>query len=313
MKNLLLFSFFSFFVVSAFASEPVELEKKILQTSSHRLIYTEQSKSKSDLPTLIFLPGINRGLLSSKDAFAQNLIENHLSFVFMHFAEHPDSVAETSADEKPDFSKIDRELLADEVIEVVNQLGIDRAIPVTLSYSAVVTAHLDRQRFPVVIETAPIATQTDDLPEGLRSLYEMWDAWLKLNPFSRDWLMGVKKVQLNQHWAEQVDGNSDRLPILKSPEYRERAIQGYTALTLAAEDFDLRQQDFKKGPARYFILGAKESAYRAQIQKEAVAIYQKQTGAKDNLFVIPNAGHIVPVDQPDAYLDAVQKFLKQAL
>jgi pimeloyl-ACP methyl ester carboxylesterase len=289
------------------SSSAFALNNGTVRIDGNRVISYESELSNGKGPHFVLLPGIYRGL-RSEDAFVQALVAAKVSFVTFHFAEQPDSVAKTSATKEPDFSKITTADLAAEVDALVDHLKIKgTVIPVTLSYSGTVTPYLNPERYPVVIEASPLGTDTDTLPQGWVQMMKAWEAWMKWNPLGAIWVANAKAAQLRQHWTPWVNSNAERTPELKNPTYRERAFQGYQSLSLAAEGFDLRNEDFAAGPQRYFILGANEEAQRSAIQQEAIEMYQKQTGHKNNVIVIKEAGHIVMSDQPEAFIKALKK------
>lgn len=305
MKNFILSFVLLFSVTSAFASS---LQKLVLP--GKRILTYQGNFNQSEGPVLIFLPGIYRGFHGT-EKFLQLLKEQNVPYVHFHFAEHPDSIVHTNQ-KRPDFSTVMAKDLADEVSALVDELEIENPVPVTLSYSAVVTQHLDSEKFPVVFETAPIGLDTDGLPADVVTFYKSWEAWLSLFPFYGEfWIKQTKEYHLRNHWGKTVDEYKERLPQLKDSEYRERALQGYIALSRSSENFDFRKQDFKNGPKRFFILGQNEDEDRKRIQLEAIQKYTKVTGHKNNTFVLPDAGHVVPNDEPSAYVEALVNLLSQ--
>lgn len=300
-----------FFLLSLSAS--ADWTRGIVQTSSHRAIHYERYVSKTkgpEEPVLLLLPGIFRGFLSA-DKMTPELVAADLPFILMHFAEQADSVVLTPHNSEADFSQVDLKTLTEEVSSVAAELRLRKVIPVTISYSGLLTQALDPVRFPVVIEVAPMAKDTDEYPPALVQYYEWWETWVKTMPYGAAWLLNAKKVQLGSYWRKYLNQQKNRLPQLSDDEVMNQAVQGYTALSLAADGFDLRKQDFKKGPQRFFILGEQESPYRAEIQNEAVSEYQRQTGHNGNVVVIKGAGHLVPIDQPAAYVGALKNILQK--
>jgi pimeloyl-ACP methyl ester carboxylesterase len=303
-------SLFLFLQVVFLSGAQAKWSHGAVNLSDRRVLVYERYQPKQVGPTLIFLPGIYRGQLQS-DPVTKPLMESGIPFVTMHFAEQPDSIVATAKDSEPDFSKVELQTLAQEVSALAKHLNLEFAIPVTLSYSAAVTSHLDRSRFPVVIEVAPISKSTDTLPDSIVGFYELWESWVRSMPFGSAWLLAQKKAQLQTYWSRWSDGYSARLPLLKDPVYRDRASKGYTALTLAADGFDLRKQDFRKGPQRFWILGSEEQASRSDIQNRAIESYQKTTGHEGSVFVIQGAGHVVSSDEPEKFVETLKVILRQ--
>lgn len=276
---------------------------KTLELPANRVLgYHSEIQDGETGPVLVLMPGIFRGYYA-KEPFLKILKQAKISYVAFHFAEQPESVARTGK-EAPDFSKVTAKDLAQEVSALVDELEITQPLPVTLSYSAVVTQHLNVSRFPFVIETAPIGKDTDGLPDTVAQFYAFWEAWLKTIPFYGEiWLKQTKEYHLRNHWTPTVEEYAAGLPILKQPQYKERAVQGYISLTRSSEGFHLARQDFAKGPFRYFIIGQNEDNDRLRIQSQAIEKYQKDMEHRDNVYVIKGAGHIVPNDQPKAFAE----------
>jgi len=303
MKKILLSSVFAVLLsVSAWA-------QSTLQLSNNRTLAYETFSMDAKGPVFVFLPGIYRGYSSAEklDQEVLNLLkQSGFPFVLMHFAEHPESVA-LSGKATPNYSTVDAQDLADEVSALVSHLKIKHAIPVTLSFSSVITAHLDTKMFPAVIETAPIGTNTETLSKtdlaSYNSLY-----FMSQNPFlGRAWLNKMLEPTLRQKWTPWVEHYAERMTILQKPDYHERGMKGYLALSASSVGFDLRQQKFAKGPIRFFILGENEMPERKKVQLEAISLYEKATQNNGMVVTIPGAGHGVPTDQPRAYVDLLKQ------
>jgi len=303
MKKMLLTSVFAALLsVSAWA-------QSTLQLSNNRVLSYETFSMDAKGPVFVFLPGIYRGYSSEEelDQKVLNLLkQSGFPFVFMHFAEHPESVSLTGK-ATPNYSAVDAKALAGEVAALVTHLKIKHAIPVTLSFSSVVTPHLDTKMFPAVIETAPIGTNTETLSAtdlaSYNSLY-----FMSQNPFlGRAWLNKMLEPTLRQKWTPWVEHYAERMTILQKPDYHERAMKGYLALSASSVGFDLRKQNFAKGPLRFFILGENEMAERKKTQLEAISLYEKATQNKGMVVTISGAGHGVPTEQPKAYVDLLKQ------
>ncbi|MBC7741978.1 MAG: hypothetical protein H7061_07270 [Bdellovibrionaceae bacterium] len=81
-------------------------------------------------------------------------------------------------------------------------------------------------------------------------------------------------------------------------------------MSLAADNFDYRTQDFSKGPRRYFILGEDENPTPAKLQIEAIHKYEQQTEHKNSSIKLKHAGHIIPSDAPADYLEKILSVIK---
>ncbi len=294
-----------------------------LELSNNRVLVYETSDLDQPGPVFLFMPGIFRGLTMNEDTsklpdvqkipFSQFLKEKKIPFILMHFAEQPASVAATGS-VRPDFSNTNADVLADEVLALTKQLKLKHVIPISLSFSGSVISHLDKATFPAVIETASISTDTDTLDPAAVSSFNMWaSTTIMFNPiFGPAIVEQARQTMLRQYWGPVVNGYANTYPNLQQSEYHERAVEGYLGLSASAKGFDVRNQDFAKGPARIFILGANEEPARLKLQKEAVAMYEKSRHVSGTSIILAGAGHTVPVDQPKAYVEILEQIYQKS-
>lgn len=261
-------------------------------------------------PVLVFLPGIFRGLRRSSDLFLKQLEEQGIAYVAMHFSTHPDSVARLNAKDRPDFEGVSSKDLAGEVVQLVETLGIENPLPVSLSYSGTVTSHLPKTIFPVVIETAPLGRFDESNPE-IAAATRIWSDWLSMWPGGA-WIAKIQRdIAFNTYWSRVVDGLAEALPELKEGSRSQWATEGFVAMAKAVEDYDIRKQDFLDSPQRIFILGEKEEGRRLKLQSEAIIEAGRQTGKAIEVYKIEGAGHIIPADQPEKYLQLLKDISSQ--
>lgn len=261
------------------------------------------------LPTLVLMPGIFRGLMA-EDRFIQLLQARGVPFVAIHFSAHPDSIARLGANENVDFSQLTLKSWADETESVVASFRLRRPVLISLSYSGTVTSQFSRSHFPFVLETAPLGRFDESNPE-LAQLTRWWSSWFSLIPV---WGPSVARTtidnQYRMYWSNVLRETATRLPTLADARRRALATEGYVALVRSVENYDIRQQDFVNGPRRIWIFGEKEEPRRRAFQNQAAAIYAQKTGDRTLPLQVKGAGHIIPTEQPEAYLELVTKILQ---
>lgn len=282
-------------------------DEKVITLKDRSQIYAISSiTQESDSPTFIFLPGIYRGYYKD-ESFLGRLSARKINWIAMHFSRHPESVL---AGSPVWLMPTSSSQLAHEVLQVKRAFKIKKPIVVSLSYSTSIVPYLDTREFPVVVETAPMGRADESLPpekqfpvsEQWMSFFPIWNSWMKISAdywsYRYYWMKMVQEKLLPQY-----------------PHYQKQQYliaEGLAQLGFASRDFDLREQNFESGPKRYWILGQNENAVRKKIQLEAIGHYRRFNPApgENNVFIVPSASHIIPVDQPEAYTQILVEILK---
>jgi pimeloyl-ACP methyl ester carboxylesterase len=283
---------------SAFAA----VEKLNLNLSPNRLISLELVKgSDPKLPTLLFLPGVNRSLLAKEKAL-QLLAKKGFGVATMNFSVQPFSVSQLEESVAPEFLSKNYTLedLAVEVDAVAAELQQDykikNIIPVSISYSAAVSSFL--KKYPLIIDAAPMTASAAVNPD-LENYRTMLKAGEIFNPIYGP---AITRSLLDQtyytNWVKQVDGivsqfdlNADRKPDM---------IKGYASLSRAAEGFVWDLSKTSKETKRVFVLGRNDSTLLLKNQVE-LALKALEAHADVLVFVVNDSGHVIPNDQPEAY------------
>lgn len=290
-----------------------QLTKSFIALGEDRHVYYESQLVDSSRPTVVLLPGVYRGL-SNQDDFIYKLFRNNFNFVALNFSTQPDSVA-TYLDSQTVYFKDGKNVtsadLAREVEQVLLHLKIQKPMLVSLSYSGTLMEHFDRQKYPFVVETAPIGRIDEDLM-GWSQISQAWENWLIFFPGATEFYKAMIKDQFyRSYWSDVAKKYSKGNARLQSDEKQKMLTDGYVAQAKAIERYDIRKQNFTQSPRRVFILGEKEKPLRLQLQLEAIAEYKKQTGDETSPIMIPDAGHSVPFDKPQIYFDTITNLLKQ--
>ncbi len=280
------------------------IQTQTLQLQSGARMMIHSSVLDAEKPTLILLPGIYRGYLPNEEILTV-LTQKRLNWVSLHFSRHPESVI---AGSQFFTGMVTAQELVSEVVQIKKALRIKKPVLVSLSFSASLSPYWNKKDFPILIETAPMGRHDENNPPNAN--YEAWQQWMGLFPVWGPWL-----VQSNEFWTYRAFWLQKVDELSKSHErYSVKRIQiaeGLSQLAWSSKGFDIRNQDFANGPERFWILGQKEDRQRLQFQLEAVQLH-KETGLRGSrVYVIPNAGHIVPVEQPEAYVEAVKKILRR--
>lgn len=294
---------------------PLELAQKLKESRSadlyiekNRVISINYIAARKGKPTYLFLPGVNRSL-SLDEAEARMVTEKGNGIISFDFSTQPLSVSKLGQNVKPYFRdplvKITLSSLAEEVDLVAQQfqaMGVKQIIPVSLSYSGAVTPYL--KNYPLIIETAPMTSANAASPELAKYIQNL-RSYEPLNPiFGPIINRGLIDQAYRQSWSVQVKNISEAYNLPK--EKNEDMIEGYMTMSRAAEDFDWSQVDVSTKTNRAFIVGENEASelFRSQAQT-----FLRLSRANKNVsfFVITQAGHIVPVDQPEAYSVILEK------
>ena len=312
MKNMsiissLILSFFT--LASSLAQADIEAAKlQSFKVKSGQYMAFEANIINKEKATLILLPGINRGL-DSRDEVIRLARKMKLNFVSLHFSLHPESLLKIPANETPAFKlqSYSSATLANEVDALINSLNIYKPIIVSLSYSSTVSSELAKSsKYPLIIETAPMIRFDESDPEG-GAVTEYWTHFFNLNPFFGPFFSAYFiKNTYTQYWSSKLDSIIKSYP--ETQAVKSLIVPAYTDLSYAAHGFDFRKQKFNSNTLRFFILGEQELKHRLELQLEAISIYQKTTARTDSYVVLPNAGHVVPSDTPQAYLEILKSF-----
>lgn len=292
----------TFLTLSILTTASAAAEKLNFSLTPNRLISLELIKpTNPKLPTFLFLPGVNRGLLSDEPSL-EILAKEGFGIVTMHFSTQPFSVSELSSDVSPEFLSKSYSLteLGAEVLALLNELKnkykLQNIIPVSISYSAAVSSMMPG--LPLYIDAAPMTAANAVNPQ-LEAYRLSLKAAELFNPiygpaltrslldqtYYRTWMGPVDSM------VTQYSLNADRKPDM---------IKGYSVLSRAAEGFFWDLKKTAPTSKRIFILGKKDSEVLLRNQLELVS---KALDAKADVlvFLVADAGHIIPSDQPDLY------------
>lgn len=285
-----------------------------LRLDTGKTIAYEHVINKSEGPTLILLPGVNRAL-SFDDSSVRVLTEMGWNVLMPSLTAHPLSLQGLKKGESPYFAyntKIRSKDFAADITVLVHQLKLKNAIPVSLSYTSSVAAYLDPTLFPHVIETVPMGVATEGDPESAKNA-ALWESWMRWNPFMADiWIRQARDLAYSTFWGRVVDSNLKEDPTVYGENPRVSDIKaGYVTIARAAEDFDFPGWDFQSEVrTRDFVIAENEDAHRLQHQIEVIKKY-KATGRPLRVVVVARSGHVLPSDRPRAYSTVISALASQ--
>lgn len=279
-----------------------KIENFHLNMGNGRLVSFELVRAKnSKLPTFLFLPGVNRGLLASDDALV-SLAEQGYGIVTMNFSTQPFSVSALEKNVKPHFRTTTYKLddLNTEVTALSDELkknfNVKTIVPVSISFSSAVSSSL--QNFPFIIDAVPMTSSAAVNPD-----LEAYITYLKsAEIFNPVFGPGITRSILDQaytsKWADQVDSMIETFELNK--ERRADMIEGYSVFSRASERF---VWDLKKTSAdtrRVFIFAMDDSP---TLLKDQLQLFLKAMDSTPNAlaFIVKDSGHVVSTDQPEAY------------
>ncbi|MES3036504.1 MAG: alpha/beta hydrolase [Bdellovibrionota bacterium] len=279
-------------------------EINLFPVSHNRKMGFEGVIFNSEKPTLILLPGVYRGALSS-DEILSLLNKAQINWVSIHLSSQPMAV-DRGLTFKATFDDITSKTFKDEIKILVKALCVKKPVYVPLSYSATVAAHLTKEDTSLIIETTPMGTFSDGLPDGGLS-YNLIDFWYSFNPITSPGWNEMKEANYRRFWRDAINQYIIRYPALAANEkLKEVAVEGYTSMSKAIEYFDLRQTNYGVGPRRTFIIAEKEDTNRRKNQLAALDNALKAYGSMPLTFVIEDSGHNVLNEAPLAWAKALE-------
>lgn len=282
-----------------------DLKKGLISVNSDRSVAYESNIQDENKTTLILMPGIFRGLGSrTKDSLLGLLTNEKMNWVAYHFSGHPESIIQ-SGGKNSGIESISTADLAEETRQVVKQLKVKKPLIISLSYSSTAASDLTSKDAKLIVETAPLGRQ-DESNQMMSPLVEANNslcagAFAQFNPYCLAWET-QKSLAYQTYWSGVVSSLVKVYPELSDFRLNSKAVSGYVGMAKAVESYDFSKLNFKAGPERIFILGENEESGRSQIQLAAIKAYKEQRGNYPYVFFVKSAGHIVPVDQPQAYL-----------
>lgn len=271
-------------------------------------------------PTLVMMPGIFRGLEKEEDVL--KLLEfMKVNFVSIQFSTHAKSFMHLEAGETPYFEGgqgASTSNFAKEVEAVVDTLKIKKPVIVALSYSAIVAPHLNPVKFPYIINAAPMGRFDEgNLLGGV--VQKSWEYWMSLVPiYGSAYVEWAKRQVYYSQWNVVVNMLTQFRPELKDPDVFSKQVDGFVAMNVAAENFDLTAQNYQDGVKRAWIVGESEDSTRAYFQSVAIKtylaklspeVYKNSIFGVQGVFIVKGAGHIIPSDQPMGYDQALKTIL----
>ncbi|MBX3017843.1 MAG: alpha/beta hydrolase [Bdellovibrionaceae bacterium] len=257
---------------------------------------------KADHPTLVFLPGIFRGM-EQKDPAVQALLKEGFGSLRTTTSDHWESLKGLEGAEGR-ATRVDPlgPGYARETQRLVNELGAEPAVAISLSYSSVVLANMGGRR----IFVAPLVKASDSDPAAAAALRH-WEMLMGMNPF-----MGSSLIRSNRDsnyrsfWSGIVNANLRANPdAYGKGTDRQLVIESYMRLSRSTEDFNLVDAMAKtEGPVD-FVLAEKESKVALSGQVEAAVTAAKRVPVR--LILVRGAEHNVPDSQPAAYHTAIRE------
>lgn len=294
----------SFLLLTAIFALPAfgSAETYHLKIGSNRLVSFEFVKAKnSKLPTFLFLPGVNRGLLASDEAL-ETLAAQGYGIVAMNFSTQPISVSALEKNIVPHFRTTPYKLddLNTEVTALSNELkknfGVKTIVPVSISFSSAVSSTL--QNFPFIIDAVPMTSSAAVNPD-----LEAYITYLKSGEiFNPIFGPAITRSLLDQayanKWADQVDAMIENFDLNK--DRRADMIEGYSVFSRASERFVWDLNKTAADTRRVFIFAMDDSP---ELLKNQLQLFLKAMDKTPDAlaFIVKDSGHVVSSDQPEAY------------
>lgn len=298
-KSLYLLFLTSFVLVNnAYAAA----EKLKFKMSSDRVLAVEIIRAKNPkLPTFLFLPGVNRGLLSTDESI-ETLTKKGFGAVTFNFSVQPISVAQLDKQVRPAFMSKSYSLdeLGSEVTalsaELKKNYGVKIVVPVSISFSSAVSSTL--QNFPFIIDVVPMSSSAAVNPE-LENYITTLKGGEIFNPiFGPAITRSVLDQAYYAKWRDQVDSLIDQFNL--NTDHKSEMVEGYTVLSRASERFVWDLKKTSKETRRVFMFARNDDE---GLLKNQLELFLKAMDTTPNAlaFIVNNSGHVLPDDQPKAY------------
>lgn len=270
-------------------------------SAGRRISFELVRAKKASLPTFLFLPGVNRGLLAEDEALA-TLASQGFGVVTMNFSTQPFSVSLLEKNEKAAFinNSYKLEELGSEITALSDELkknfNVKTVIPVSISFSSAVSSTI--QNFPFIIDAVPMTSSAAVNPE-----LEAYRSYLKTAEiFNPIYGPAITRSLLDQayakKWSEQVDSIVGQFGL--NADRKSDMIEGYTVFSRASEGFVWDLKKTPKQTRRVFLFARDDSE---GLLKDQLTLFLKalETTPDALAFIVNDSGHVLPVDQPESY------------
>ena len=244
-----------------FTNVEAKVENFNLKMANNRYVSFELVRAKNPKqPTLLFLPGVNRGLLATDDAL-EKLAELGFGIVTMNFSTQPFSVSALPKDAIPDFrskkysyADLNAEItaLSD---ELKNHFDVKTIVPISISFSGAVSSTL--QNFPLIIDAVPMTSAAAVNPD-LESYITYLHSTEIFNPVFGPAITRSLLDQLyTTKWSAQVDSITEQFKL--SVARKSDMVEGYSVFSRASEGFVWDITKTPKDTRRVFIFARDDS------------------------------------------------------
>ncbi len=284
----------------------LKLESIPLVISKGRMIDLKYLPAQNGKPTLLLLPGINRSFIESDQAVDQLKTEG-FGIAIMNFSAQVFSINNLPKSEIAYFkeNKMNLDDLLQEVAMTAeylkSDLKVEEIIPITLSYSGMLSPFLDQ--YKTVIDTSPMTSSAAANPhfEKFKKGLELSQAW---NPiFGPAIVRSQLDATYRMTWSPKIDAMVHEFGL--ATEKKNEMVESYVQLSILGENFSWPQLPENSTARRNFILGEKEAFNLKQDQLQ-VFLNMFEQNQSQILIIVEKSGHVIPYDHPVAYLEAIK-------
>lgn len=303
-----------FFLLASLNSVSVFAAAQSVQISQGRVVSYEQQIVENAAATLVFLPGINRGLSFATEVnYLSSKVLSKYNIISVSSSLHPQSIGKLPAGTPflTPGGELTSQDLADEVEVLLKKLKIKNPIIISLSYSSSIMAALKGQSYLGFIEMVPMTDPLDGDSATQRFLRDQQDLAM-LNPFFAPGIRYQRDSIYRSVWSTQVDEILAKFPEQYGQDPRVEDIkEGYFNLARAVEDFRLSK--VSSPLPRHFILAENELEYRLKNQIQAAIAENQKTDGNTSFVMVADSGHIMPSENPTSAAIAVDKVVQALL
>lgn len=320
--GLLKFIFVVVFLIANNSFASTQIQEGVVEVSKNRAVYYKYSLAEPGKPTVVLLNGLIYPL-ANWDAYLSNLIEKGYGVILPAYSTQPESLRHTQ--NTPYFALLDFTLegvnqvgletkdLADDIMYVVDKLGVSQFHLQTLSYGSIVGSYIAdhyANRISGVSLIAPAVMSSHRYtPYGQsRHNFYLWQKSIDINPFyNPDDYYGFELYQSMSMIMSSQKNSFD----LKDISYND-FFSGVYQMARSSVYFDLKDEAEKTWPDTYLILASGEDA---NLQKDQLKYWALKKAAFPNsrYVLVEGAPHAIPGVNPDTLLEITDRILSNQM
>ncbi len=309
----------SFWFACAF-SYAAQITEGVVHMSDQRAVYYQQVEAKPGMPTVVMLNGLIYSIENWKQ-YIEELSSKGYGVVLVAYSTQPESLRFLKKAPYYEDIKIgpsgymyhkglETKDLADDVLAVVDSLGLDEFHLQTLSYGSIVgsylaTNHAERLK-SITLVTPAVMSAHRYTPYGeSRHQHYVWQNQININPF----VIPDHFYDLELYQTLKLVMEFQRKTLDTSEISFDRFVNGVFQMGRSSKYFDLKDFASKKWPQMNLILASEEEF---MLLKDQMNFWRekKQTSSDSRMILVQDAPHAIPGTNPKALADIYSQILE---